>query len=85
MIFEGFLGRTQVEITHPVEGNGTVPGPRNTPKSKIPVSSLLASSIRYQTGRLQTGSCRLVDWKTDNCRMDNRTQLVAVADICLAA
>jgi hypothetical protein len=63
MIFEGFPGRTQAESTHPGEGNGTVPGPRNTPKSKIPVFSLLASSIRYQTGRLQTGSFRLVDRK----------------------
>ncbi len=48
---------TQVRV------NGTVQGPRNTPKSKIPVFSLLVSSLRYQTGRLQTGSCRLVDWK----------------------
>ena len=63
MIFKGFLGRTQVEIIHPVGGNGTVPGPRNTPKSKTPVSNLLTSVINYQTGRLQTDSCRLVDWR----------------------
>ena len=56
MIFEGFPGRTQAEVTHPGEGNGIVPGPRGHSKIKD-------TSLRFAVSFNQIPDWQAADWQ----------------------
>jgi hypothetical protein len=60
MIFWGYPGGAQAESTHPGEGNGIVPGPRDTKDTSLQFAGFFN---QIPDCRLQTGSFRLVDRK----------------------